>query len=98
MSEDDQPDKPGPEKKRKTKRALTRSESTRWMSLQETADHYRVSEATIRLGLGVFAELYRVNVGRRVLIMRSSVDALDRRLERAAVKLRDQTESAASDE
>jgi hypothetical protein len=82
--------------KKKTKAALSRSESARWMSLQEAADFFRVSEATVRLGCGVFAELRTVKVGKRRLVLRSSVDALDRRLERAAVKLADASEQAAS--
>lgn len=66
-----------------------RKPSAQWMSLQEVADHFCVSESTIRQGSGVWGELQRVRAGRRVLILRKSVDALDKRLERAAVKLVD---------
>jgi hypothetical protein len=79
-----------PEKKKKTKAALSKKESARYMSLQEVADHYRISEATVRLGHKPFDQLYTVKVGKRRLVLRSSVDALDRRLERAAVKLADE--------
>jgi hypothetical protein len=78
---------PTSEKKKKTKAAMTRSESARWMSLQETADHYRVSEGSVRQGCGPFGQLLTVKVGKRRLVLRSSVDALDRRLERAAVNV-----------
>jgi len=70
--------------------------SSKWMSLQQVADHYTVSEATIRQGLGVFAELATVKIGKRRLVLRRSVDALDRRLERMAVSIAEVSESDAA--
>jgi DeoR/GlpR family transcriptional regulator of sugar metabolism len=55
-----------------------------YMTLNEVAAHFRVSETTIRLSRGDFVELKRVSMGRRTMIMRSSVEALDRKLARSA--------------
>jgi hypothetical protein len=62
--------------------------SPKWITFRQVADHFQVSEATVRLGRGVFATLKRVPVGdKRVLIPRAEVERLDRALERAAVAL-----------
>lgn len=53
-----------------------------YMTLHEGAAHYRMSETSVRLSRGDFAELKRINMGRRILILRSSVEALDRKLAR----------------
>lgn len=56
--------------------------------MQEVAEHFRVSVTTVSRGLGVFARLRRVPLtGHRVLYVRSDVEALSRKLERAAVAL-----------
>jgi hypothetical protein len=62
--------------------------SNRWMTFQQVADHFQVSEATVRLGRGVFARLRRAPLSEnRVVILRSDVEKLDREMERAAVAL-----------
>jgi hypothetical protein len=54
------------------------------MTLNEVAAHYRMSETSVRKARGDFAELKRVRIGKRILILRSSVEALDRKLARFA--------------
>lgn len=54
------------------------------MSLKEVAAHYRMSETSVRAARGDFVELKRVRIGRRILILRSSVEALDSKLVRIA--------------
>ena len=62
--------------------------SSKWMTFQQVADHFQVSEATVRLGRGVFARLRRVPLcGRRTVIPRADVERLDRDMERAALPL-----------
>jgi hypothetical protein len=61
--------------------------SPKWMTFRQVADHFQVSEATVRLGRGVFATLKRVPVCGRILIPRADFHRLDRKLERAAVAL-----------
>lgn len=62
--------------------------SNRWMTYRQVADHFQVSEATVRLGRGVFARLRRVTLSQnRVAVLRSDVEKLDREMERAAVAL-----------
>lgn len=61
--------------------------SHKWATLQETADNFCTSTTSIRLGRGPYARLKRASVGGRILILRSSVDKLDRELERSAVDL-----------
>lgn len=62
--------------------------SNRWMTFRQVADHFQVSEATVRLGRGVFARLRRVSLSRnRVVVLRADVERLDREMERAAVAL-----------
>ena len=59
---------------------------SKWMTFREVADFFRVSEASVRLGRGVFARLRRVPLSeRRIVIPRSDVERLDRDMERAAV-------------
>jgi len=55
-----------------------------YMSVKEVAAHYRMGETSVRMGRGDFAELKRVKMGGRTLIMRASVEALDRKLARIA--------------
>jgi hypothetical protein len=56
------------------------------MTFQQVADHFQVSEATVRLGRGVFARLKRVPLTpKRILIPRAEVERLDREMQRAAV-------------
>lgn len=55
-----------------------------YMTLNEVAAHFRVSETSVRLSRGDFAELRRVKMGKRTLILRSSVEALERKLGRIA--------------
>lgn len=63
-----------------------RTPSFKYLTLQATADHYCVDESTIRKGVGVFGQLILVQpTPRRTLVLRSSVDKLDRALERAAL-------------
>jgi hypothetical protein len=54
------------------------------MSLKEVAAHYQMNETSVRATRGDFAELKGVRIGRRILILRSSVEALDRKLARIA--------------
>ncbi len=69
------------------KKKLTRSESSRYMTLQQAADHYCVTEAAIRQGCGPLKQLRTVKIGKRRLVLRSDVEALDRKLERGARSL-----------
>jgi hypothetical protein len=46
------------------------------MSMQETAEFFRVSESTIRNARGDFARLAHVHVGKRHLIVRESAETL----------------------
>jgi hypothetical protein len=80
------------EEKKSTPRSkgprLSRAPSSRWMSYREVADHFRVSEWTVRTGQGVFARLRRVMLTeRRVVIPRSDVERLDKLMERSALAL-----------
>lgn len=62
--------------------------SSKWMTYQQVADHFQVSEATVRLGRGVFSRLRRVPLcNRRTVVLRADVERLDREMERAAVSL-----------
>lgn len=62
--------------------------SPKWVTFQQVADHFQVSEATVRLGRGAFARLRRVPVSEgRVLVPRADFERLDRQLDRAAVAL-----------
>ncbi|MGB8510058.1 MAG: hypothetical protein WCD76_16890 [Pyrinomonadaceae bacterium] len=62
--------------------------SSRWMTYRQVADHFAVSEATVRLGRGVFARLRRAPLSKgRIVVLRSDVDKLDREMERAALSL-----------
>jgi hypothetical protein len=72
-----------PQHRKRTPR--TRSLSTKYMTLQQAADHYQVSESSIRKGLAVFSRLALIPTGRRTLVLRSSVERLDRELERSAL-------------
>jgi hypothetical protein len=65
-----------------------RAPSSRWMTTKEVAGHFCVSEATVRLGRGVFAHLRRVPVTeKRVVYVRTDVERLSRMLERTAVAI-----------
>ena len=58
------------------------------MTYQQVADLFQVSEATVRLGRGVFSRLRRVTLSQnRVVVLRSDVEKLDREMERSAVSL-----------
>lgn len=62
--------------------------SSKWMTYRQVAEHFQVSEATVRLGRGVFARLRRVALcERRTVVPRADVERLDREMERAAVAL-----------
>lgn len=64
---------------------MTKSYSSKWMTYKEVAAHFRVSEATVRLGRGVFANLRRVALtAGRTVVLRSDVEKLDREMEREA--------------
>lgn len=67
------------------RKARERQPSARYMTLQQAADHYCVDESTIRKGLAIFSRLALIPTGRRTLVLRSSVERLDRELERAAL-------------
>lgn len=54
--------------------------SSQWMTLQETADHFRVSETTIRKQRPPFDTLRHRKVGGRTLIPRADVEKLDSRI------------------
>jgi hypothetical protein len=69
-------------KPKRTRARRLRQPSERYMTLQQTADHYCVDESTIRKGLGVFHQLALISTGRRTLVLRSSVEKLDREFER----------------
>jgi hypothetical protein len=69
-------------KPRRKRTPRLRQPSARYMTLQQAADHYCVDESTIRKGLGVFDQLALIPTGRRTLVLRSSVERLDRELER----------------
>ncbi len=65
-----------------------RQPSPKWMTFREVADHFRVSEATVRLGRGAFGRLRRVTITEgRTVVPRSDFERLDRDMERAAVML-----------
>ena len=60
--------------------------SARWMTFKEVAALFRVSEASVRLGRGVFGRLRRVQLTpNRIVLLRAEVERLDREMERAAV-------------
>jgi len=62
--------------------------SPKWMTFQEIASHFRVSEATVRLGRGAFGRLRRVTITEgRTVVPRADFERLDRDMERAAVML-----------
>lgn len=70
--------------------AKEKTYSSKWMTFQQVADHFQVSEATVRLGRGVFGRLRRVPLcGRRTVILRADMERLDREMERAAMSLAD---------
>ncbi|HLM58693.1 MAG TPA: hypothetical protein VK422_21495 [Pyrinomonadaceae bacterium] len=69
--------------------------SSKWMTYKEVAAYFRVSEATVRLGRGVFARLRRATLTPgRTVVPRADVEALDREMERAALALAPERESA----
>jgi hypothetical protein len=72
-----------PQRRKRTPR--TRALSPKYMTLQQAADHYQVSESSIRKGLAVFSRLALIPTGRRTLVLRSSVERLDRELERSVL-------------
>lgn len=78
---------------RKRRARRERQPSTKYMTLRETGDHFCVDESTVRKGLGVFSRLLLVATGRRTLVLRSSVERLDRELERAALVRSDKEQS-----
>ncbi len=56
-----------------------------YMTIKEVAAYYRVGLTTVYESRGDFADLKRVKVeGGNILILRSSVEALDRKLARIA--------------
>lgn len=55
-----------------------------YMTIKEVTAHYRMSETSVRASRGDFGELKRVKMGKRILITRASVEALDRKLARIA--------------
>jgi len=62
--------------------------SAKWTTFREIADHFCVSEATVRLGRGAFASLRRVPLTEnRIVVLRADFERLDRELERGAVSL-----------
>jgi len=66
-----------PAKKKRRERQL----SSKWMTIQQVADHYAVDETTIRKKRGAFVNLRHSKVGeRRTLIPRADVEKLDRDL------------------
>jgi len=66
------------------RRRRERKPSFKWMSRNDVAAHYCVTEETIRAARTPFDELRQIPVGGRVLIPRADVDRLDRKLERLA--------------
>ncbi|MGB7925552.1 MAG: hypothetical protein WCF57_20105 [Pyrinomonadaceae bacterium] len=82
-----QPDTPATPRNPRQKRARReRKPSFKYMTLSECADHFCVDEKTVRTGVGIFARLQLVSpTPRRTLVLRSSVEKLDRDLERAAL-------------
>jgi hypothetical protein len=75
-----------PQMPRKPRARRERKPSFRYMTLLEAADHFCVNESTIRKGIGIFSRLQLVSpTPRRTLVLRASVDKLDRDLERAAL-------------
>ena len=76
------------EEKSPAKKRRERKPSHKWATFQEVADHFAVSEATVRLGRGVFAKLRRVPLtDGRTVVLRADMERLDRELERAALPL-----------
>lgn len=59
-----------------------------YMTIAETASYFRVSTTSIYKGRGVFAALRIVPVNGRKLVLRSSVEKLDRQLQQPAEVLR----------
>lgn len=81
-----QPDTPAsPRSPRRKRTPRVRELSAKYMTLRQAADHYCVDESTIRKGLGVFNRLALISTCRRTIILRSSVERLDRDLERTAL-------------
>jgi hypothetical protein len=65
-----------------------RKASSKWMTFAEVAEHFAVSEATVRLGRGVFSRLRRAPITEgRTVVLRADVERLDRELERLAQPL-----------
>jgi hypothetical protein len=72
----------------KRQQRAPRQPSKRWATFQEIADHFCVSETTVREGRGVFARLRRVPLTPgRIVVPRADFERLDREMERAAVAL-----------
>ena len=57
---------------------------SKYMTVQEVADFFRMSETSVRRGCAEFGQLRRVKLGKRTLFLRADVEALDRQLERQA--------------
>ncbi len=71
-----------------TEKSTREQLSSKWMTFKQVAQHFCVSEATVRLGRGVFGRLRRVPLSeKRVVVLRSDVERLDREMERAAVAI-----------
>lgn len=70
----------------KSKGKRERPASPKWMTFREVANYFKVSEASVRLGRGVFGRLRRVQLTpKRIVLLRAEVERLDRDMERAAV-------------
>lgn len=86
QNEATEPDKPtSPRNPRRKRARRERQPSFKYMTLTQAADHFCVDESTIRKGLGLFKRLALVPTGRRTLVLRSSVNRLDREFERMAL-------------
>lgn len=68
----------------KKKSKPPRIPSPHYMSVKETAAYFCVDETSIRRARGDFARLKQTKLNGRTLILRSSVDDLVYRLDRAA--------------
>lgn len=67
-------------------RKRERPPSKKWATFQEVADHFCVSEVTVRLGRGVFGRLRRAPLtDGRTVVLRADFERLDRDMEREAV-------------
>lgn len=58
--------------------------SSKYLTVKEVADFFRVSPTSVRESRAEFGQLRRVKLGKRTLILRADVEALDRQLERQA--------------